>query len=160
MMLHATQRNGRPVSRILIFDPGDPQLSNYLCMHRNILKVLSKSILMKKSYLKCPYGDCGEITVSGMKMHVKKAHPEKYDEFIKNYDELKKSAIVKESSTRQPASAGEPPKVTPPVPPEAAAREPVKKEEPKKKGGDGTPKGEGFLDGVTRFLTEEDGDGF
>lgn len=112
---------------------------------------------MKKSYLDCPYGNCGEFVVSGLRMHVKKSHPDKFDEFVKNYDELKKKAIVRDSATKQPSAAGDPPKVEPPA---AVPKEPdkpaVKKPEEKGKGDPKPPQAKSFLEEFGDWLDSPD----
>lgn len=66
---------------------------------------------MKKSYIQCPYCQ-KEVSVSGSSMHVKNMHTEKYEEFKSKFVELKKQAIVKESTTRTPIKpAEEPPRI-------------------------------------------------
>jgi len=55
---------------------------------------------MRRSYVLCPY--CNkETALQGIDMHVKSQHPEKYAEYRKNYDALKKTAVRKEISTKQ-----------------------------------------------------------
>lgn len=72
---------------------------------------------MKKSFIECPYG-CKdgdkplELTVSGSSMHVKVKHPEKFEEFRKNFAEHKKKAVIKDTATRTPIPGGaEPPRI-------------------------------------------------
>ena len=93
-----------------------------------------------------------EITVSGSSMHVKVKHPDKYEEFRKNFAEIKKTAIVKESATRMEVPGPEPPKIVekekPPEPPRDLPKEPEKIKE-----GDGQPgKGGSFLEDFNKWL--------
>ncbi|HMB45331.1 MAG TPA: hypothetical protein VKL21_05870, partial [Candidatus Methanoperedens sp.] len=70
---------------------------------------------------------------------VKNTHPDKYEEFKKNFDEIKKTAVIKESTTRTEVTGPEPPKIVekekPPEPPKEPPKEPEKKKE-----GDGASK--------------------
>jgi len=55
---------------------------------------------MRRSYVLCPY--CNkETALQGIDMHVKSQHPNKYAEYRKNYDALKKTAVRKEVSIKQ-----------------------------------------------------------
>ncbi len=104
---------------------------------------------MKKSYIKCPY--CGdEITISGMTMHVKVKHPDKFEEFKAKFAELKKTAVVKESGTRSPPAAGkEPPRIEEPKDPAPPAAKPP---EPPKAGDDKPAPGKSFLRELDEYL--------
>jgi len=115
---------------------------------------------MKKSYLNCPYGSCGEFVISGLRMHVKKSHPDKFEEFTKNYEELKKKAVVRDSGTKQPVTAGDPPKVEVPAAPVPAAPDPekpvAKKPEEKGKGDPKPPQAKSFLEEFGDWLDSPD----
>lgn len=78
-------------------------------------------------------------------MHVKVKHPEKYQEFKEKFAEIKKSAVIMDTVTREPAAGGaEPPKVDD----KAGYGDPKDKKEPPviKPGGDDQPsKGKSFL---------------
>lgn len=108
---------------------------------------------MKKSYIKCPYGCPGEISISGMKMHVKNKHTDKLEEFTKNFAELKKTAVVRDTGTKTEVPGKMPPKIEdPPEPPKETPKEPPKEPE-KKKDGDGEPKkGGSFLREFNEWL--------
>ncbi|NJD76932.1 MAG: hypothetical protein FIB08_07545 [Candidatus Methanoperedens sp.] len=113
---------------------------------------------MKKSYIKCPYCP-DEVSISGSSMHVRNKHPDKYEEFKKNFAEIKKTAVVKESATKIQVPGSEPPKIedkdkqTPP-PPQEPSKE-VPKEAPR--AGDEKPKqGGSFLDEFNKWLDSPD----
>lgn len=108
---------------------------------------------MKKSYIKCPYCK-DEITISGMTMHVKVKHPDKFEEFKTNFAELKKTAVVKESGNRSPPPQGkEPPKIDEPEPPAPPAAKPP---EEKPRAGDGKPpQGKSFLREFDEYLDSD-----
>ncbi len=98
---------------------------------------------LKKSYIICPYCK-DEITISGMTMHVKVKHPDKFEEFKKNFEELKKTAVIKESGTRAPPPQGtEPPRIDEPKDPAPPAANPPA--EPPKAGDDKPAQGNSFL---------------
>jgi hypothetical protein len=61
-----------------------------------------------KSYVICPYCK-DEKTISGMTMHVKVKHPDKFTEFKTGFEELKKTKVIKDSGTRTPVKPGEEP---------------------------------------------------
>lgn len=113
---------------------------------------------MMKSYIPCPYGCMHdnkprEITVSGMTMHIKQKHPEKYDEFKAKFAELKKSAIKKETTfvpAEEKKPPQEPPKIETPAPKEAPKIEPPK--EDRKEGEKKPAEGKSFLDEFTDWL--------
>ncbi len=113
---------------------------------------------MKKSFIECPYGCKGgdkplELTVSGSSMHVKVKHPDKYEEFRKNFAEFKKKAVIKDTATRAPVAGGtEPPKVEDTEKPED------KKEPPMKQpgGDDKPPQGKSFLREFDKWLDSPD----
>ncbi len=109
---------------------------------------------MKKSYIKCPYCQ-NELSISGSSVHVRNKHPDKYEEFKKNFAEIKKTAIVKESATKTHVPGPEPPKIEekdkqPPPTPQDPPKEPPK--EPAKAGDDKSGKGGSFLDDFNRWL--------
>lgn len=81
-------------------------------------------------------------------MHVRNKHTDKFEEFKKNFDELKKAAVVKDSATRTEVKNGpEPPKI------EDKEKLPETKASPKIKDGDGEPrKGGSFLDDFNKWL--------
>ncbi len=109
---------------------------------------------MKKSYIKCPYCT-DEVSISGSSMHVRNKHPDKYEEFKKNFAEIKKTAVVKESATKTVVPGPEPLKIedkdkqTPP-PPHDPPKEPSK--EPAKAGDDKPKPGGSFLDDFNKWL--------
>ncbi len=66
---------------------------------------------MKKSYIKCPYCQ-EEKSISGMTMHVKNKHGDKFEDFKTKFAELKKTAVIKDSTTKTPVKQGdEPPRI-------------------------------------------------
>ncbi len=66
---------------------------------------------MKKSYIQCPYCQ-DEKSISGMTMHVRNKHGDKFEEFKTKFAELKKTAVIKDSTTKQPVKHGdEPPRI-------------------------------------------------
>ncbi len=103
---------------------------------------------MKKSYIKCPYCE-DEVSLSGSSMHVKNKHTDKYAEFKANYPELKKHAVIKESSTKTPAEPGkEPPRIEDTGKPEDKLED---KKQPQ--AGDGKPQeGKSFLRDFDEWL--------
>jgi hypothetical protein len=106
---------------------------------------------LKKSYIKCPYCQ-DEVSVSGSSMHVRNKHTDKYEEFKKNFAEIKKTAVIKESTTRTEVPGTEPPKIEEkeklPEPPKEPPKDPEKNKE-----GDGEPrKGGSFLDEFNKWL--------
>ncbi|HWQ95904.1 MAG TPA: hypothetical protein VN368_00890 [Candidatus Methylomirabilis sp.] len=108
---------------------------------------------MKKSYIKCPYCQ-DEVSVSGSSMHVRNKHGDKYEEFKNNFAEIKKSAVIKESTTRTEVRGPEPPKIEEK---KIEAQEVVKQPETaaaeKKKEGDEKPaKGDSFLSSFNKWL--------
>jgi hypothetical protein len=107
---------------------------------------------LKKSYIKCPYCE-KEVSISGSSMHVKNTPPDKYEEFKKNFAEIKKTAVIKESATRTEVTGPEPPKIVEKEKPPEPPKEPPEKTPEKKKAGDGEPrKGKSFLDEFNKWL--------
>ena len=104
---------------------------------------------MKKSFVICPYCK-DEKTISGMTMHVKVKHPDKFEEFKKNFEELKKTKVVKESGTRTPPESGkEPPRIEEPKEPAAPPAEKPKE------GDDKPPQGKSFLREFDEYLDSD-----
>jgi hypothetical protein len=92
-------------------------------------------------------------------MHVKNKHTDKYEEFKKNFDELKKTAVKRESSTRTEVKGPEPPKIeekeTPPELKDGMRYQsgnPPKDPEKKKDGDGESGKGGSFLDDINKWL--------
>ncbi len=118
-------------------------------------------IIMRKSYIKCPYCP-DEVSVSGSSMHVKNKHPDKYEEFKKNFNEIKKTAVMKESATKTQVPGPEPPRIEEKEKPQLAndavhvheiktpAEEPAK--EAPRAGDDKPVKGGSFLDEFCDWL--------
>lgn len=116
---------------------------------------------MKKSYIKCPYCQ-DEVSISGSSMHVRNKHPDKYEEFKKNFAEIKKTAVIKESATKTEVPGPEPPKIEDKDKTRLAndaghiheikppAEEPPK--EPAKAGDDKPKPGGSFLDDFNKWL--------
>lgn len=106
---------------------------------------------MKKSYIKCPYCQ-DEVSISGSSMHVRNKHPDKYEEFKKNFAEIKKTAVIKESATKTAVPGAEPPKIDEKQipPPQEPPKEPPK--EPAKAGDEKPKQGGSFLDEFNEWL--------
>ena len=111
---------------------------------------------MIKAYVKCPYCK-DEIAVSGLKMHCKSKHPEKTEDFLKQFDTLKQTAVKRDTAEKKPVK-DEPPKVEDviTVPEKIPEKIPEKKhQEPEKKEGDVAPtKGGSFLDSILDSLDD------
>ncbi len=90
------------------------------------------------------------MSVSGSSMHVRNKHTDKYEEFKSKFAELKKTAVIKESTTKTPVKPGdEPPRIEdkPEVKPE------VKPEDKHPSRGDDKPKeGKSFLGEFDKWL--------
>jgi hypothetical protein len=63
---------------------------------------------LKKRYVVCPYCQ-DEKSISGMTMHVKNKYGDKFEDFKSKFAELKKTAVIKESTSRQPVKPGDEP---------------------------------------------------
>ncbi len=93
-------------------------------------------------------------------MHVRNKHGDKVEEFKKNFAEIKKTAVVKESSTRIQVPGPEPAKIEEKDDQKSRLANDaghvheiaVKEPEKKKEGDDKPPKGESFLEGFNKWL--------
>lgn len=108
---------------------------------------------MMKSYVICPYCK-DEKTISGMTMHVKVKHPANFEEFKKNFEDLKKTKVMKESGTKTPPPQGnEPPRIEDKIDPAPPAAKPPA-EQPKA-GDDKPPQGKSFLREFDEYLESD-----
>jgi hypothetical protein len=110
---------------------------------------------LKKSFVICPYCK-DEKTISGMTMHVKVKHPDKFEEFKKNFDELKKTAVIKDSGTRTPPPQGKEPDKIEDKPEDKHPPEASKPKDEPKVGDDKPPQGNSFLKDFDRWCDSPD----
>ncbi len=85
-------------------------------------------------------------------MHVKVRHPDKFEEFKKNFDELKKTAVVKESGAKDLPPGQEPPKIDEPK----YNTSPGSKDPEKSRGDDNPSPGKSFLREFDEWLSSSE----